>query len=107
MVYSNAIIRASLLYEFKNKLKAAEAARRICNAFGEDAVSDDVARFWFRRFKSGNECIEDKQRQGRPETCTNEEIKQYLVQNPQATCLEMSQVFNCDESTIRKRLLKL
>lgn len=104
MVYSSAIIRANLLYEFKNGLKAAEAARRICIAFGKDAVSDEVARFWFRRFKTGNECIEDEQRQGRPETCTNEEIQQYLAQNPRATCLEMGQAFNCDESTIRKRL---
>lgn len=104
MVYSSSIIRANLLYEYKNNLKAAEAARRIRNAFGEDAVSDEVARFWFRRFKNGNECIEDEQRQGRPEACSNDEIKQYLAENPRATCLEIGKALKCDESTIRKRL---
>lgn len=104
MIYSSLIIRANLLYEFKNQLKATEAARRIRSAFGEDAVSDNVAWFWFRRFKSGNESIEDEQRQGRPETCSNDEIKQYLGENPRATCPEIGQALNCDESTIRKRL---
>ncbi len=104
MVYSSFIIRATLLYEFKNQLTAADAARRIRNAFGEDAVSDGVARFWFRRFKGGNECIEDEQRKGPPETCSNDEIKQYLGENPRATCSEIGQALDCDESTIRKRL---
>jgi len=79
MVYSKAIIRPNLLYEFKNRVKAIEAALRIRNAFGEDTVSDEVARFWFRRFKTGNETIENEPRQGRPGTCSNEKIEKYLV----------------------------
>ena len=43
-----------------------EAAHRIHNAFGEDTVSDEVARFWFRLFKTWNETIEDEPREGRP-----------------------------------------
>jgi len=36
MVYSRAIIRVDLLYEFKNHLKATETAYRIRNASGLD-----------------------------------------------------------------------
>ena len=86
MVYSKAIIRSNLLYEFKNRVKATKAARRIRNAFDEDTVSNEVARFWFRRCKTGNITIEDELRQGRPETCSNKEIEKYLIRNLRATC---------------------
>lgn len=61
-------------------MKAAEVARKISKAFGEEAVSIEVTRIWFCRFQSGNESTEE-QLQGYPETCTNEKIKQ----NPRAT----------------------
>lgn len=44
-LFSSAIIRGSLLCEFKNQLKAAKAARRIRSVFDEDAVNDEVTRF--------------------------------------------------------------
>ena len=97
MVYSKEIIRSNLIYEFKNRVKATEDAHRIRNAFGGDTVSDEHARFWFRRFKTGNETIEDEPSQGRLGTCSNEEIEKYLVRNPRATCLEIGLGLNCDE----------
>lgn len=66
--------------------------------FVKDAVRDKVSRFWFRWFRSGNEGTEDEQHQSRPETYTNEGIKQYLVQNPPETCLEVCQSLKWYES---------
>lgn len=62
--------------------------RRVRNAFGEDVVTDDVVRFWFWRFENGNERVDDEERRGCPETCSDEEIVQYLIQNPHTTCSE-------------------
>lgn len=104
MVYTSLKTRAVLLYEFKNGCKAAEAARRIRNVFGEDSVTDQVARFWFRRFKSGNEELEDEARQGRPLTIEDDELRACVKANPSATCEEIGKTLNCDESTARKRL---
>lgn len=50
-----------------------------------------VMRFGFRRFKNGNESIENEQRQGRPEAFSNEEVQQYLVQNHCASCSDDAQ----------------
>ena len=97
MVYPKAIIHANLLYEFRNHLKATEAAHRIRNAFDKDAVNDAVARFWFRRFATANETIENKPSQDRPETWSNEEIEKYLARNPRAICSEIGYRLNCDE----------
>lgn len=47
--------------------------------FGDNAISDEGPRLWFLWIKSGNECSEAEQHQGRTQTCINEEIKHYLV----------------------------
>ena len=104
MVYTSLKIRAVLLYEFKNGYKAAEAARRIRNVFGEDSVTDETARFWFRRFKSGNEELDDEPRQGRPPTLEDDALRACVKSNPRATCEEIGETLGCDESTARKRL---
>lgn len=62
-----------MLYNYKNELKVTEKAH---NVFEEGAVSEVVTRHCLSWLRSGNENIEDEQRQ-RPETCFNEEINQF------------------------------
>lgn len=104
MTSSNFKIRAFLLYDFKNGCKAAESARRIRNVCGEDSVTDGIARFWFRRFKTGNENLEDEPRQGRPLAFEDDELHACLQSNPRATCETIAELLNCEESTVQKRL---
>ena len=49
------IIHACLLYEFKLGTSASSASRKLCTAFGENAVSERTAQNWFQKFCSGNE----------------------------------------------------
>lgn len=42
--------------------------------------NDEIVRFWFWRFKSINEWIEDDQYLGCPETYINDQIKQYSAE---------------------------
>ena len=42
--------RALLLYYYKKKVKAVDAAKEICAAEGENAMPESTAREWFRRF---------------------------------------------------------
>jgi len=46
--------------------KAAQAAKKICDVYGHDAVSVRVAQSWFKRFQSGNFDVKDAPRFGRP-----------------------------------------
>uniref|UniRef100_A0A1I7XB29 HTH_48 domain-containing protein n=1 Tax=Heterorhabditis bacteriophora TaxID=37862 RepID=A0A1I7XB29_HETBA len=50
-----------LLYEFKLGRKAVGTTRNINKAFGEETVMERTARHWFRRFRNGNESIEDEE----------------------------------------------
>jgi histone-lysine N-methyltransferase SETMAR len=104
MVHTSFKIRAFLLYDFKYQFSAAESAKRIRNVCGEDSVTDNTARFWFRRFKAGNEELEDEARQGRPSVFEDEELLRVVKSNPSAICKEIAEELCCDESTVRKRL---
>ena len=45
--------RRIFLYEFKLNQSAAEKARKISHAFGNDIVNDVNVRGWFAKFRSG------------------------------------------------------
>lgn len=57
-----AVLSTSLPYESRNQVKVPAT----------DAVNDEVAPF--EQFWNVSKSIEDDQRQGRPETCSNETI---------------------------------
>ena len=54
-------IRTIFLYEFKNGLNAAETARKVNDAFGVDTVKERTVQWCFKKFKSGNEGLEDEE----------------------------------------------
>lgn len=104
MAMSTAIIRACLLYEFKLGSKAAEACRKICTAFGEDAVAERTCQKWFKKFASGDECLEDKPRSGRPSTINDDDIKLAIEQDSSQTCQALALRFNVSDETVRMHL---
>ncbi len=107
MVFIELKIRAFLLYEFKFDAKAKEAAERIRSKFGEDSVSDRVAQFWFRRFRDGDESLEDRERSGRPRLFDDASLRDCIETDPRKNCADVALAFGCDESTVRKRLHEL
>jgi histone-lysine N-methyltransferase SETMAR len=107
MVFIELKIRAFLLYEFKFDTKATEAAARIRSKFGEDSVSDRVAQHWFRRFRDGDESLEDRERSGRPQAFDDATLRDCIESDPRQTCADVALELKCDESTARKRLHEL
>ena len=52
-VDKNEHFRHHLLFAFNRGAKATEAAREICAVYGEGAIAERTARYWFAKFKSG------------------------------------------------------
>ena len=55
-----------LLYDFKLNQSAAETARKIIRAFGNDNVNESTVRRWIAKFRCGDFSLEDELRSGRP-----------------------------------------
>jgi len=62
--------------EFYKKKNATQAAKKICDVYGHDAIR--VAQSWFKRFQSGNFDIKDASHSGRPITEKVEEIMEKI-----------------------------
>ena len=68
-----------MLYEFRRGIKATVAAKNICEAFGDQAVSERVCPQWFSRLKNGDfDSINVKERTGRPKETENDAIQALL-----------------------------
>ena len=52
--------RPIFLYEFKLNRSAAETARKINQAFGNDSANERTVRRWFAKFRSGDFNLEDE-----------------------------------------------
>lgn len=61
-------IRYILKFYYKKGKNATQAAKKICDIYGPNAVSVRVAQVWFKRFQAGNFDIKDASRSGRPVT---------------------------------------
>ncbi|CAK6447355.1 unnamed protein product [Pipistrellus nathusii] len=78
-------IRHCMLYEFQLGRKASEAAKNICSALGQDAVSARKCQHWFEKFREGNFSLDDKSGRGSVSNFDQEALQALLVQNPQIT----------------------
>ncbi|XP_018343849.1 PREDICTED: histone-lysine N-methyltransferase SETMAR-like [Trachymyrmex septentrionalis] len=72
--------RHILLYYFKKGKRAAEAHRKICSVYGDDALTKRAAQKWFAKFRSGDTSLEDGPRSGRPTEVDSNDIKALVEQ---------------------------
>ena len=107
MPRSSIQIRMCLLYDFKVGLKATASVKRINIGFGEGTVNIRDAQRWFKRFREGNEDLEDMPGGAPPTLVKKEALIELVESGPRQTCAKMAEHFECDESTVRKRLHKL
>ncbi|XP_035220488.1 histone-lysine N-methyltransferase SETMAR-like [Stegodyphus dumicola] len=101
---SKVLVRTSLLYDFKVGLSAAESSRRICQAFGNDAVNERTARQWFQKFWSGYMSLSDAPRSGKPQALDDEALRAAIKKDTSQTCEELAARFQVSDKTIRLHL---
>ena len=78
-------IRTCLLYDFKNAVSGSESSRRINAAFGLGTVSVSTANDWLRRFRAGDESVEDQPRSDRPSSVDDEALRALIEADPHLT----------------------
>ena len=86
---------------------AAEAHRMLVEVYGGSAPFDKTCREWFRRFKSGDFDVEDKERSGRPKAFEDEELQALVDEDPYQTQKQLAETLNCAQSVISDRLKAL
>lgn len=79
----------------------------LLEAYGESALSETTCRDWFRRFKSGDFGIFDKERPGQPKKFEDEELAVLLNEDATQTLKALANALHVDKSTVSKRLQAL
>ena len=72
------VLRGSLITFFHLKKTAAESYRLLVEAYGEHALTQKTCERWFKRFKSGDFDIKDKERPGQPKKFEDADLQALL-----------------------------
>ena len=92
--------RAILLHEFKLDHKGSEATRNINKASGKNVVNEPTVQRWFKKFRSGDISLEDKDRNGRPSTVDDDRLRAIVEDNPRKTVQEIAKELKIDIVTV-------
>lgn len=78
VVPKKSFLRGILFHYFFMKKSAAESHRILVELYGGNALSETTCRDWYRRCKSGDFDVEDKERSGRPQQFKDKELDALL-----------------------------
>lgn len=104
LVPENRDLRTSLLFCFLLKKTAAESHRMLIEAYGDHALSGTTCRDWYRRFKSGDFDVKDKERPGQPRKFEDDELQVLLDENPSQTMEQLAEALDVDRTTVGRHL---
>ncbi|MEZ0498461.1 hypothetical protein [Sphingomonas sp. IW22] len=99
--------RLLFLYEFKNGLRAAETARKINDAFGSGTTNERTVQWWFAKFRSGDESLQDEKHGSRPTALDNDQLKAAVVPDPRKTTRELAEDLQVDHTTVVRHLKEI
>ncbi|CAF1455918.1 unnamed protein product [Adineta ricciae] len=100
-------IRHIMLYHFEKGHTAAEAWRDLNELFGQGTIGERQVRRWFESFKSGNTSLEDEEGRGRLSNFDDQALLQAVEGDESLITRMLAEQFNCDHSTIVRRLRDL
>ncbi|XP_029636835.1 histone-lysine N-methyltransferase SETMAR-like [Octopus sinensis] len=100
-------MRLLFLHEFKLGHNASLTAANINRAWAEGSTSDHTVRWWFEKFRSGDESLEDQEGRGRPSTLDDQHLKTIVEENPRQSVRKMSHELGVSVSTLSDHLKKI
>ncbi|XGW10325.1 hypothetical protein V3C99_012088, partial [Haemonchus contortus] len=87
-------IRTIFLFQFKLGRSAAGTARDTNDAFGPGTTNQRTAQWWFEKFRTGDESLEDDERSGRPSAVDKEELRTLVEENLRTTLTDIGSRLN-------------
>lgn len=93
-------IRICTLYDFKLGHTTTEAFMNINKAFGEGSISLRCIQDLYKKFRSGNFEVEDKERPGRPPKDLEEEVLSMIDENPMISARSISKEVDIHHTTV-------
>ena len=97
-------VRHVLLFLFNQKKTASESRRILVETYGDNVLTQDAGVRWFRRFKSGDFDLKDKDRPGQPKKFQDAELQALLDEDDTQTQQQMAEKLNVGRQTISDRL---
>ena len=99
--------RHILIFNFRKGKNAAQAAKKLRDAYGEEASKDREYSNWFDKFRSGDFSLKDEQRSGRPNAVDDDQIKAIIESDRHVTVREIEEMLKIPKSTIDRHIQRL
>ena len=90
---------------FRKGKNAVQAAKKLRDVYGEEALNYRQCRNWFDKFRTGDFLLKDEQRSGRPNEVDDDQIKAIIKSDHHVTVREIEEMFKIPKSTIERHLL--
>lgn len=97
-------MREVVLHYFILKKSSAETHRLLVEAYGEQALAESTCREWFRKFRSNDFDVEDKEREGAPKKFEDAELEALLDEDPCQTETQLAMALSVTQQCISQRL---
>nr|CDJ84488.1 transposase [Haemonchus contortus] len=93
-------IRTIFLFQFKLGRSATETDRDINDDLDLDTTNQRTAQWWFEKFRTGDESLEDDERSGRPSAVDNEQLRALVEENPRTTLKDIGSRLSVSSRTV-------
>ena len=104
MECKNEHFRHIFLFYFRKGKNAAQAAKKLHDADGEEALKDRQCRNWFDKYRSGDFSLKNEQRSSRPNEVDDDQIKAIIESNRHVTVREFEKMLKIPKSTIDRHM---
>ncbi|XP_014487703.1 PREDICTED: histone-lysine N-methyltransferase SETMAR-like, partial [Dinoponera quadriceps] len=104
---NNEHFRHILLSYFRKGKNAAQAAKKLRDVYGEEAIKERPCRNWFDMFRSGDFSLKDEQRLGRPLQADDDQIKAIIKLDRHLSEREIGEKLKIPKSTIHDHIKRL
>ena len=93
-----------MLFYFRKGKNAAQAAKKVRDVYGEEALKDRHCRNWFDKFSSGDFSVKDEQRLGRPNEVDDDQIKAIIELGRHISVREIEEMLKIPKSTMDRHI---
>ena len=97
-------LRHFLFYEFKEGKKARDDSELLRKVFGDTLGTYLTVTRWYKRLKSGDLSLNDREREGHPKKCLDDDLQALIDENSCRSERELAEVLEVDRAIISRQL---